>query len=517
MEEIKNKETLDNPDAFFCDYFTDIDLNNDMKELYQLIGTEDEQNAFEEEVKLNKLRNENYKRYHEINILIYQGLPDELSEYLEDMFDLYNYIDSEVILIADNYESNNIKILLDNIYRRKNRLDRVIKTYLKELSKNNEERQSKFSINYFKSINVDEQTKKHLLDMYNELVLISSNFPQDIYEDLKIQSKRDEYIRNILKLLNIEEERKINLEKKDKLNILNKKIDLEILKYKEQIQYLEDIIPNKSKYTKEFENFKDFCNKLIAYDDTSYENAKQTFEILSDELRFKTYINNFEELFIQEIIDKEKEEMFIFEKIGIKNLKKSLDYITSNYMDILDNDSKNIVEYIFEKIKEENYDLKELNKSLGLIVKKIWKNTVTDVYNFNPDEDYCFICSNNQFVDPRQQTILITKKEINRVDDYEDYQIGFICNYDDNILYITENEDIMSVEDYDDMSNLKTPIQLEQEFINFKICNRIALNGFKTKIEAVYYINDNNMEKYIKATELANMYKLPLIVLKKDN
>ena len=95
--------------------------------------------------------------------------------------------------------------------------------------------------------------------------------------------------------------------------------------------------------------------------------------------------------------------------------------------------------------------------------------------------------------------------------------IGFICGYNDNILYITENDDIMSVEDYDDMSNLKTPLQLEQEFMNFKVCNRIALNGFKTKVEAVYYINDGNMDKYMKAIELANMYKLPLIELKKDN
>ena len=82
-------------------------------------------------------------------------------------------------------------------------------------------------------------------------------------------------------------------------------------------------------------------------------------------------------------------------------------------------------------------------------------------------------------------------------------------------MYITENEDIMTVNN-DDMSNLKTPLQLEEEFINFKVCNRIALNGYKTRIEAVYFINDGNKEKYMKAIELANMYKLPLIELKKD-
>ena len=125
------------------------------------------------------------------------------------------------------------------------------------------------------------------------------------------------------------------------------------------------------------------------------------------------------------------------------------------------------------------------------------------------------MCSNNQFMDPRYETILITKRELERVNDYSDYQIGFICRYDDNILYITENEDIMSVENYDDLSRLKTPLQLEQEFLNFKISNRIALNGFTTKLEAVYIINDGDINKYNKAKELSNMYGLPLIELKK--
>ena len=156
-----------------------------------------------------------------------------------------------------------------------------------------------------------------------------------------------------------------------------------------------------------------------------------------------------------------------------------------------------------------------MEQLLGLVVRRIWKNTITDVHTFNNDEDYYFICSNNQFIDEKYQTILITKKEVNRVEDYGDYQIGFICDYNDNIMYITENDDIMTV-DYNDMSNLKTPVQLEQEFINFKVSNRIALNGFKTKISAVYYINDGNMDKYRKAVELSNMYKLPLIELKKD-
>ena len=104
---------------------------------------------------------------------------------------------------------------------------------------------------------------------------------------------------------------------------------------------------------------------------------------------------------------------------------------------------------------------------------------------------------------------------LNRVNDYSRYQIGFICNFNDNLLYVTENNDIMTVA-HEDMSNLKTPKQIEQEFVNFKVKNRIALNGYITNISAVYFINDGEFIKYKKALELANQYNLPLIILKKD-
>lgn len=516
MKNVKTIQTLDDTNAFFDYSFKNLDLNKEMEKLYEIIDDDEMQDEFEQKIRLSKLRNENYERYQSIDTLKYKDLPQDFDDVVEDIFNLYQYINSKSLLNDDVYNSKNNKTLLDNIYRRIERLDRMVKSSLKELTKNNDEKQSKFSITYFNNLDISKELRKNLLERYNELVLYSSYYTEDIYEDLKRQIKRECYISEILRLLNIEEEKKITLQKKDKLEILNKKIDIEISKYREQIQYLEDIIPENSKHIEDFKDFKDFCNKIFAYDDESYENAKQTFEILSDELRFKAYISNFEELFIQEISNKKKEEKFIYEKIGIKNLKNSLNYITANYMDKLDEDSKGIIGYIFDKLNNENYDLEELNKALGLVVRDIWDKDITDVYNFNPNNDYYFICSNNQFIDEKYQTILITKKEINRVNDYEDYQIGFICGYNDNIMYITENEDIMSV-DSDDMSNLKTPLQLEQEFMNFKVCNRLALNGYKTKIEAVYYISDGNMDKYKKAVELANMYKLPLIELKKTN
>lgn len=516
MGNVKTSQTLDNNDSFFDYSFETLDLNKDMEKLYEIIEDEELQDEFEQKIRLSKLRNKNYERYYSIDISKFKDLPQDLNEVAEDILNLYSYIDYKEILTTDASKSKYIKQLLDNIYRRIERLNRMVNSYLKELTQKNNDRQSKFSVVYFNNLDINKELRRVLFEKYNDLVLYSSYFTLDIYEDIKRQIKREGYIDEIFKLLNLEETKKINIEKKEKLELLNKKIDVEILKYKDKIQYLEDIIPENSKNLDEFKNFKDFCNRIFAYDDQNYDNAKQTYEILSDELRFQNYISNFEELFINEKSYKDKEEKFIHEKIGIKNLKISLDYITSNYMDVLDEESKKQVEYIYNKLNSEHYYLEELYEIMESIVKIIWKNSVTDVYNFTEKEDFCFICSNNQFIDEKYQTILITNKEINRVDIYEDYQIGFICGYDDNIMYITENEDIMNVSG-DDMSRLKTPLQIEQEFINFKVCNRIALNGFKTKIEAVYFINDGNMDKYRKAVELSNMYKLPLVNLKKDN
>lgn len=518
MEIVKDIQTIKNDNDFqiFDDYIENIDLNSDIEKIYEIINDDGLQEEFEKQVKLTKLRDENHKRYHSIETLKYNDLPHDLDDVIDNIISLYECINSNEIL-SDNFEDSiNTKTILDNIYRRIDRLNSMTKSYLKEITKRNDEKQSKFSMTYFNNLNINENLKKELIEKYNDLVLYSSFITQDIYEDLKRQIKRETYISEIFGLLNIEEENKLRIEKKDRLAVLNKQIDIAILDYKQQIQYLEDIIPEKSKHIEEFNDFKEFFNKIIAYDDNSYDNAKQTYEILSDELKFKTYISNFEELFIQEKIDKQNEEKFIFEKVGIKNLRTSLNYITANYMNDLDEESKKIIEYIFNNLNNKDYDLEELNKALKLVVRNIWSQTITDVYSFNPNKDYYFICSNNQFIDEKYQTILISKKELNRVDDYHDYQIGFICEYNDNIMYITENDDIMTV-DNDDMSNLKTPIQLEQEFMNFRVCNRIALDGYKTKIQAVYYIDDGNVEKYMKAIELANMYKLPLIKLKKDN
>ena len=506
MENVNFDETLENTNAFFYD--------KDIKNLYNLIADDKLQGRYENDLKLTELREDNYKRYNEINMFKYEVLPQEFNLLKNEIKKYYNLLSLQKVLNDNLEDSKNNKIILDNIYTRITRIDNMVNSYLKQITKYNDQKQQKFNIVYFKRLDINKKLKKELIEEYNDLVLHSSQLSKNPYKELEIQLKRKEYIDDILKKLNIEEGNITNLNNKDRLDVLNILINKEIKNYKDQIQYLEDLIPEGSKYVEEFNNFIEFFNKLIAYDDTNYESARQIYDILNDELRIKTNIENFESLFANEREYLIKEENFIREKLAPKNITNSINYITANYMDTLTNEEKTAIGYICDELNEE-YNIDEVENVLREIVKRIWEREVTSVYSYNPENDYCFICSNNQFIDEKYQTILITKKEIERVNDYEDYQIGFICGYNDNILYITENNDIMDATE-EDMSNLKTPLQLEQEFMNFKICNRIALNGFKTKIEAVYLIDDGNLEKYEKALELANMYKIPLIKFRKS-
>lgn len=515
MEKMDKAETLYNSDDLFNEYFENMDLDSDMASLYELMGDQRLKDEYDKRSKLNKLRTENHKRYHNIKISKLQDITYDFDNIIRDTLTLYNVIDSKRLLVQTEEKAQNTKSILNKIYRNLNRLDKIVRSTLRELVSKNDERQAKFSLEYFNDFDLDENVRKNLISKYNKLLLLDPVVVGDAYSILETQIIRNKYINDILEILKVDDSGIYLLEKDDDLKEINEKINLQIGKFRSKINYLDDLIPTNSKYIENFNSFKGFFNKLIAYDDSNYNSAKDTYEILYDESKMDASIDKYEALFIEEIDKTRKEQKFVYEKFGIKNLRKSLDYISSNYMDILDKESKKVIEYIYSKLNSGKYDLKQVGQALSLIVKDIWKNTITNVYSYNPSDDYYFLCSNREFIDEKHQTILITKNEINKVDNYADYQIGFICSYNDNILYITENEDIMTV-DYDDLSNLKTPVQIEQEFINFRICNRIALNGYQTKFEAVYFIDDGNAELYDNAIKLANTYNLPLIRIKKD-
>lgn len=511
MENLEIDNILQDSSDIFDDYFDTINSNDESRRFYAFLNDEEVNESFETESRLTNIRTENYKRYKDINLLCLDTLSIDFENISKEIKKIYSFINSEELLKDDMEAAIDNKKVIDLVYYYLDKLEKMIEEELKLLEQQNDIKQRRIKeIDYSQ---IDENILREILIKYNNIVLFNSIIEENIFDRYNKQIKRKKYLNELYKLINLELSN-VNEELSEN-KCINNKIEIEIKNVNDRLIYLEDLMPEKSKYENQFMVFKNYFSNLIAYDDNNYTDLSRVYHILCEDLKIKSLLNYFEDSFVKEREKTFKEEKFIYEKFGIKNLKSSLDYISANYMDFLNDSEKDVVNNIYRAIKDDSYELSNLYSQLKNIVNTIWNKTITNVYSYNQNEPFCFICSNNQFIDERYQAILITDKMLDRVDDYSNYQIGFICNYNDNILYVTENSDIMTV-NHNDMSNLKTPKQMEQEFVNFKVCNRIALNGFLTKIEAVYYINDKSLDNKIKAIELANMYKLPLIELKKD-
>ncbi len=509
MENIKeNNRILD-------EYFANLNLDEELKKISMNYVADESDEEFRKKAALNELRSDNHYRYYNIDFVKLDNLTEDINVYVRSVKDLYKLIDPKVLLTENEIQADQHKVVLDKIYSYLEIIDKKVDATLKLLTPNNNIKQSKLSIELFKKANVSSKVLNELIDLYSELVIIGSYLENDKYIDLKNQIKRKRNISKIYKLLNVVEPRVIEVDKCEEIDVLNRKIEYFRKKYMDKLQYLGDIIPRGKKYKDKLNKVSNSVLVLFSYDDRNISAARNVWSKIQKSQKLDDSIKNIEEEFIDEIERVKKERKFVFDKVGLKNIRRTLDYIDVYYMESLDEESKQVVTYMINNLNAGKYNAENMNKALRIIIDDIWRKTLTDTDNYNLYNDYYFICTNNPFIDEKYQAILITKKEIQKVNDYEDYQIGFVCGYNDNILYVTENEDIMSVR-FDDMSNLKTPRQIEDEFINFKVCNRIALNGFKTKLIAVYYIDDGDNTKLEKAIDLSNSYKLPLIKIKKD-
>lgn len=509
MENIKeNNRILD-------EYFANLNLDEELKKISMNYVADESDEEFRKKAALNELRSDNHYRYYNIDFVKLDNLTEDINVYVRSVRDLYKLIDPKVLLTENEIQADQHKVVLDKIYSYLEIIDKKVDATLKLLTPNNNIKQSKLSIELFKKANVSSKVLNELIDLYSELVIIGSYLENDKYIDLKNQIKRKRNISKIYKLLNVVEPRVIEVDKCEEIDVLNRKIEYFRKKYMDKLQYLGDIIPRGKKYKDKLNKVSNSVLVLFSYDDRNISAARNVWSKIQKSQKLDDSIKNIEEEFIDEIERVKKERKFVFDKVGLKNIRRTLDYIDVYYMESLDEESKQVVTYMINNLNAGKYNAENMNKALRIIIDDIWRKTLTDTDNYNLYNDYYFICTNNPFIDEKYQAILITKKEIQKVNDYEDYQIGFVCGYNDNILYVTENEDIMSVR-FDDMSNLKTPRQIEDEFINFKVCNRIALNGFKTKLIAVYYIDDGDNTKLEKAIDLSNSYKLPLIKIKKD-
>ena len=509
------EDTNEKQEPILDQYFATLTLDDELKKLYEEFDLDKDKDRFYEKSNLNKIRSENHFRYHNIDFIKLDDLTEDINVYVRSIKDLYKLIKPKSLLTESLTKATQNKTVLDKIYDYLDIIDKKVDATLKKIISNNNVKQAKFSIELFKKLDIPNKTKNKLIDLYSDLVLCDSYIEEDKFLNLKRQIQRKRYISEIYETLGVKEPNPFDISKSTEIDELNQKIEKARNKYNNKLQYLTDIMPKGKNNKLKLGKIKNMILTLFSYDDTSMLATRKVYDKLQNSKELDDEIKDLENYFIEIIEKNNKEREFVFDKVGIINIKRSLDYISLYYMDSLDEESKNVITYIINNISVGKYDAKNANEALKIIVDDIWKNSITDIKNYDPDKEYFFLCANNPFIDEKYQTILITNKEIQKVNDYEDYQIGFICGYDKNILYVTENDDIMSVK-YDDMSNLKTPKQIEDEFINFKVCNRIALNGFKTVLQAVYIIDDGDDKKMAKAIDLSNSYNLPLIKIIKS-
>ena len=123
MENIDKNIKKEKSNDPFDDYFENLDIDSDIRKLYELIGDDEQKDEFERNSYLNKLRNKNHKRYYDINISKLENLPYDFDDIIKDIIKLYGFIDYKNLLTQNLEDSQNSEKLLNNIYKKLNRLE----------------------------------------------------------------------------------------------------------------------------------------------------------------------------------------------------------------------------------------------------------------------------------------------------------------------------------------------------------------------------------------------------------
>ena len=249
-----DSKIIDN-DSFFDTSIYKIDLNNEMKSFYDVIGNYEAFDTLDNHEKLNKLRNNNHIKYYKINISRIFKLPSEFNELIKNIEQNYNSINPSQLLTETLEDAQHSSELINIIQKDLDTLDRIVKLKLKDISESNDNYQDLFSVDYFNSLDIEESLKKQLLNIYSKLINTSIEFSYDDYENYKLQDIRKKYITEILNLLNDDEKEKLINFKKQQLELINNKIEIELTNYQDYLKYLNKIIINNSKYKKDLNFF----------------------------------------------------------------------------------------------------------------------------------------------------------------------------------------------------------------------------------------------------------------------
>lgn len=484
-------------------YYENMNLDDEFKALYDSLGKK-----YKKVYDYNKLRNENHKIYVSLDISKFDILPIEFKPLIEPIVNCINNINRDTLLTENDYEAYLHHKALKQCLKDLKKLDDAVSYSVNKLIAINDKNQKKLDMS---QITCDE---KNIIEAaYKDVILEYANIDlTDIYKEFENQLKRRDKLRNIYSLILKYDTNYVNKKNEIDLKEYNEKLEKLILDYKNKLVYLKDLIMENSVYQNKLISFSYLLNNRLDYNNTDVYEAKKLYKYLSSTNELDSKISQLENLFSKERSDYLKEEKFAYEKTGRINSKNSIDYILNNYLDILTDEDIDKVNYVNRNFSSLN--VKEIDEFLYPIVDRIWNTSITDIYEYNSNSKFVFLVTNNIFLEDEVEAILLSNDIVKRVNDYSNYEIGFICTYDSNILSVTENSEIPSII-IDDLSKLKTPIQLQDEFVNFKVCNRVALNGYKTNISAMYYIDSGNSEVYKRAVIMANTYNLPLIKIKK--
>ena len=506
---------LDNANSLFDrDYFEDMNLDEDMEKIYSLVKDEEEYNEYEKDMNLSRMRVENHKKYHRIKLELIEDLPNYFYLDVKNIKSIYSKINEKKLLTANYKESEKNKYRLLEIDKAYNELKFKVEKELDKLLKSNNADQKILDYSTFKNLTLDKDELKKILNYYDTLLVVTSNVFDNVFSEYKNEIVRRKIIDKIKKILDDEAEKLKNSAKLRELALLNEKIDVQLIALNNKLDYLDKLVKEDSEYLPDYDKFKTLCDTVVNYNKNSLEEARETYKMICLKDKIDIFIKRFETLFLQEVendIKGKNYEKFEQEKLKLRNIIKDIE---KYYYEFLDKEEARYIRILKLDITSKIVNIEEAKEKINNIITKIWHNYLTDVYLYNPNDDYRFICTNNQFIEPKDEAILITKKFINKLDSYENYQIGFICN--DNILYITEKEDIMDADD-EEKEYLKLPNEVESNFSSFSECNKIVLDGNNTIFTAVYFIDDGDSDKLNTAIEYANTYNIPLIRLKKDS
>lgn len=453
----------------------------DTKKVIEDIDKAVNKKSTENEVALEKQRSLNHDKYFELDVESIRNVPNKYQDESKEIINLYNAIDSMDLLKDDIVSAKEHENIINIIDRKINSLKSKLNKDLTDILKINDDKEKKLNLSVLKDDNSNKELERKIIEeKLNSLKFfnLSTDAKNPGFEILR-QKKRVEYIKELENLISLYNKELTETLKKEEILKFNARIENEYSKYISKINELKKYI----KVNKNFDILLEKIDKIFDYDKTNYDEAK---EILNS-------------IIVKKVIDKELSK---YDKIieQIKNPTLKMELMPQILKDSILEDYSNLLTEEEIKFINNNKYLIKANQ----ILNKIWENELTNPNEYKDSMEFKFLCSSLKLKNESIIVKLITSDELEIVNDYDNYELGYIYEFKDNIVSINcENDKLFD----------KTPIQIENLFDKNKKLPEIKLLDNSVK-QAVYYIKNKEFdEDYETAKELSIKDNLPLIIL----